>query len=120
MNQDTSWEHVVDLGGGEEYFASDYDRVHCRHGSYIGYPGGRDILCHECEMGWDTLYEAPCYYIMWGEEKLTTIYNECEAIAFIERMNELVREGNEKQGLDNPFLHIEADVYHYWGPEGDE
>ena len=49
-------ENVTDLGNGEEYFSEDFDRVHCRHGFYIGYPGGADHMCPACEMGWDTLY----------------------------------------------------------------
>lgn len=42
---------VVDLGGGEEYFAEDYNQVHCIHGSYVGYPGGADHICGLCEDG---------------------------------------------------------------------
>lgn len=46
---------VVDLGGGEEYFVEDRDQVYCKHGSYIGYPGGPDYICGPCEDGLDTL-----------------------------------------------------------------
>lgn len=30
----------------------DFDRYHCAHGTYIGTPGGPDILCFYCEMGY--------------------------------------------------------------------
>lgn len=54
---------VVDLGGGEEYFAEDRDQVYCRHGKYIGYPGGADHICHYCEEGADILAHALRYNI---------------------------------------------------------
>jgi len=31
----------------------DYDLTHCKHGTYIGYPGGPDYMCGRCEMGDD-------------------------------------------------------------------
>jgi hypothetical protein len=54
---------VVDLGGGEEYFAEDRDQVYCRHGKYIGYPGGVDYICPYCEDGADILAYALRYNI---------------------------------------------------------
>jgi hypothetical protein len=59
---------VVDLGGGEEYFAEDRDQVYCKHGRYIGYPGGADFICPYCEDGADILAHALRYNIelRWG------------------------------------------------------
>jgi hypothetical protein len=44
----------IEPGG---YLEGDYDLTHCRHGSYTGYPGGPDYMCHWCEMG----EEPPVY-----------------------------------------------------------
>lgn len=45
----------IQLSGSDEvyggYMASDYAITHCSHGTFIGYPGGPDYLCHYCEMG---------------------------------------------------------------------
>lgn len=54
---------VVEVGAGEQYFAKDYDRVHCKHGRYIGYPGGADYMCPECESGRDTPVDFPAVAI---------------------------------------------------------
>jgi hypothetical protein len=55
--------YVVDLGNGEEYFAEDRDTVYCKHGKYIGYPGGPDYICPFCEDGADTLAHGLRYNI---------------------------------------------------------
>lgn len=34
-----------------DYLSADYDRVHCKHGNFIGYPGGADYMCGYCEDG---------------------------------------------------------------------
>ena len=46
---------VIRVSGSEEYFAEDRDQVHCKHGTYIGYPVGPDFMCGACENGQDTL-----------------------------------------------------------------
>lgn len=51
--------HVTRVSSTEEYFTEDYDRVHCKHGQYIGYPGGPDYMCHYCEMGYDRIAHYP-------------------------------------------------------------
>jgi len=63
MSQIQHPDYVVEVAPGEEYFAEDFDRVHCRHGHYVGYPGGADYMCPACEMGWDTLYTYYRYYL---------------------------------------------------------
>ena len=56
-----SYETVGTPGSDSEYFAEDYDRVHCKHGRFIGYPGGADFICPECEDGRDTLEKYTRY-----------------------------------------------------------
>ena len=63
LGADRVGREVVDLGGGEEYFAEDRDQVYCRHGKYIGYPGGVDYICPYCEDGADILAYALRYNI---------------------------------------------------------
>ena len=41
----------------------------CRHGTYTG-GCGRDLMCHECEMGYDTWYDDPMY-----ELEFRTVYD---------------------------------------------
>lgn len=51
-------EDVIDVTSdpeGEQYFAEDRAKVHCVHGTYVGYPGGADYLCQYCENGEYTL-----------------------------------------------------------------
>jgi hypothetical protein len=38
---------------GEGYFAGVYGQTHCRHGVYVGYPGGPDYMCPYCEGGYE-------------------------------------------------------------------
>lgn len=109
MNQDTSYEHVVDLGGGEEYFASDYDQVHCRHGAYVGYPGGADHLCFECEMGYNTIHEVEVYEVYWGDRKMFDKWNKAEAYGFVDNMNALRAE-------DKDIFQVKVTTRKVWGP----
>lgn len=46
-----TYDTVGTPGSDSEYFAEDYDSVHCRHGRFIGYPGGADFICGLCEDG---------------------------------------------------------------------
>lgn len=65
---------VVDLGGGEEYFADDYDQVHCIHGSYIGYPGGADYICGMCEDGLHILVTVVSIELQLYDQTIDTCY----------------------------------------------
>ena len=46
---------VIRVSSTEEYFAGDREQVYCKHGTYIGYPGGADYMCGACENGLNTL-----------------------------------------------------------------
>lgn len=71
---------VIQVSSTEEYFAEDRDQVYCKHGSYVGYPGGPDYICGACEDGLDTLYQgikAILQYRIWyPEEQLWGLWNE--------------------------------------------
>lgn len=45
---------------------------HCVHGTNIGTPGGADLLCGDCEMGWTWWVDSPRYglYILDRGERL--------------------------------------------------
>ena len=54
---------TIEVASGEEYFAEDRDQVYCRHGKYIGYPGGVDYICPYCEDGANELCSGLRYNI---------------------------------------------------------
>ncbi len=115
-------EQVVQVGFGEEYFAEDYSRVHCKHGAYIGYPGGADYICGACEDGFDTLHQGTkfilAYRIWYGEEKLWGLWNEVDTVY-----------SEEGKSRFQPFLdlfigsdlemesRVTEETFSYWGPE---
>jgi len=112
--------NVVDMGGGEEYFAQDYDQVHCRHGNYIGYPGGADFMCPHCEMGENVLKEGKLWKVVanFGDETiaLNTFYSEEEADAQVARYEELLK---GKSGGKPTTFHVVEKTYQYWDTEED-
>lgn len=52
---DDLYDEDTDTVYGLDYVdeGDDFGRYRCRHGAYIGTPGGPDILCGRCEMGED-------------------------------------------------------------------
>lgn len=36
---------------------------YCKHGTNVGTPGGADLMCHNCEMGYDTWYDDPAWIL---------------------------------------------------------
>lgn len=105
---------VVKLGMDAEYFASDYDQVHCKHGVFIGYPGGADHMCGDCEAGHDTQYEGTLYVIMWGEEQLNVMYRLAEVEDWLASINQIIEDHNDDDPRD-PIVYVEG-TYMYWGP----
>lgn len=39
---------------------------HCKHGTSIGTPGGADLMCQWCELGFDTWVDDPRYTLYLG------------------------------------------------------
>lgn len=119
---------VVDLGGGEEYFAEDYDIVHCRHGRYIGYPSGADYMCPECESGRDTPIEYPAMAVLlyvkpengnWERTEYKTRYALRGLLEDSMLLDTAAKFGKKMAdaGKDAPYVEIEFYVEGDWATE---
>jgi hypothetical protein len=72
---------VGDPGAPDEYFAEDYDKVHCRpHGTFIGYPGGADFMCPMCEGGYIYPKEGAKWVLYIYDKAMGTVYSEEETV----------------------------------------
>lgn len=104
--------YVVNLGNEAEYFSEDYERVHCRHGKFVGYPGGPDYLCGACENGWNTLHEVQVFDVVYADTGRVafTKYNRAEAYGFVEQIEEV------NTSDDEPLFKVLERVEYLWGP----
>ena len=111
---------TVQVSSTEEYFVEDRDQVHCRHGSYIGYPGGADYICGACEDGADTLITGVRADLLirfkdtftgeWGHwDKVLRIWH-LGALRKFDALWRLV-------GSGGPDVEVRIDIYQhqYWG-----
>ena len=113
---------VVQVSSTEEYFVEDRDQVYCKHGTYVGYPGGPDYICGACEMGYGVIYrglKALLRYRIWYPEKgLWGIWNEIATsyslggILGWKTWFDLFAESTFEYELE-----IVLDTYQFWGPE---
>lgn len=111
---------TVQISSTEEYFADDFEKVHCKHGTYIGYPGGPDYICGACEMGYGALYRGL---------KITLRYRVIDGVGSGDWNDiETVYSFDSVQGWTTWFalfakstfeheLEIVWDTYQFWGPE---
>lgn len=113
---------VIQVSSTEEYFAEDYGRVHCKHGTYIGYPGGADYICGPCEDGYNTFYvgiKAILRYRIWyADEQLWGLWNEIATSYSFSKCREWVTW--YALFADSTFeyeIEIKWEAYQYWGPE---
>lgn len=111
-------QYVVNLGGGEEYYAADWDLVHCRHGKYIGYPGGADILCAYCEDGATELEHrmvAKLKYAIAGDEwQEEYTFATCYTPEGMAQHNELITLLRQERGRVGSEWFWSFEIESYW------
>lgn len=113
---------VVQVSSTEEYFAEDRDIVYCKHGTYIGYPGGPDYICGACENGHDTLYQGTkfilSYRIWYPEEELWGLWTEINTAysekgkAKFQPFLDLYASYSETHTIET---RVTEETYRYWG-----
>lgn len=107
---------------GEGYFAEDRDTVFCKHGRYVGYPGGPDYICPDCEDGNNTVYETDCWHLQLIEKEtdkvlwFRTYYNVEELEPAIEVFTDIV-EGTNSTGKVR--IDVVTDTYTFFGRQDD-
>ena len=93
---------------GEGYFADDYDQTHCRHGVYVGYPGGPDYMCPYCEGGYEP--EPPPTDDELVERAYNTAPIEYEDLVTLAKLEAAA----EKYGFRR-IVHTDGRVAYYYG-----
>ena len=102
---------------GEGYFTEDRESVYCKHGTYVGYPGGADYICGFCEDGANTLYRTDCWHLQFietGTGKVMyyhTYYNEEELTKAVRTLDEIINGPNSTGAVD---MDVVTDDYWYW------
>lgn len=91
--------NYIEVGPDEGYFAEDRDTVYCKHGKYIGYPGGPDYICQYCEDGADTLVKFPVWNVwlpLEGDERhlLQVLYSADQVELWKEKI------GSSEMGIE--------------------
>lgn len=115
-------DNYVEISSVDGYFSEDREQVYCKHGQYIGYPGGADYMCHHCEMGHDTLFTDTMYQVVThidnGEDEPTDHIIR-RFYGGRERADELADELNTlavKGDVTHLFqFYVKPVEYKYWG-----
>lgn len=91
-----------------------HDTTHCIHGNYIGYPGGPDYMCQNCEDGNNIKLEGIRYRFY-----MQTKGNE--PIRFNEPVYQITDKQKELIALSNDDLKIwyVEEKYIYWSNNRD-
>jgi len=108
----------IPVSNDDGYFIDDRDSVYCKHGNYVGYPGGIDYICHACEEGLNKRKKGVRYNVYSQindiENSKIKIFQEYSYKALKNRMktlNQLIAEISP-----NPQIKItyEKEMYWYW------
>lgn len=99
-----------------QYFAKDFSKVHCFHGNFIGYPGGVDYICPDCEDGRFTPCALPAVTVFLGVGDSLGEFKTYYSLDALSTDFELFGMLEELGGS----VVYDFYLYHYWGTEQDE